>query len=376
METGKKNQEKENKEGDDKDKRTEKEEKADLKKGMKLGAAVVNNEQLNQDQIKVELNKLELKYRLDDLGAKLLQETAEWHTFMLKGRLSGQNKSEEIKRKPTKAENEEDVSEEDRKKHKMIADAVEQKLQSINPSGNNPSFEEFYNILKIEANQLIKVYQPQLRKGIKLTVDLINDVKKDKQDGDIDIHIKIAPNTEERNINREVGHIIPLNEEVEKLKVSDEEIQAQLEAIANLENAKEFVFRGDDEYTGGGIGIPINSVEAQNADIQKPSTHVQDKENDETSIFSSFSLRRSIDRGTKGPIFFAKKIYKVTWQALEELVITGQVKIYTPEMVAAILRKGKKKERRQAENVKAAMEKHMEVLIEGHIPEEYLLKSN
>ena len=56
---------------------------------MKLGAAVVNNEQLNQDQIKVELNKLELKYRLDDLGSKLLQETSEWHIFILKGRLSG-----------------------------------------------------------------------------------------------------------------------------------------------------------------------------------------------------------------------------------------------------------------------------------------------
>lgn len=46
---------------------------------------------------------------LGDWGTKLLQETAEWHVFMLNARLDGKNKIEEIKRKPTKAENEEQV---------------------------------------------------------------------------------------------------------------------------------------------------------------------------------------------------------------------------------------------------------------------------
>jgi hypothetical protein len=48
---------------------------------------------------------------------------------------------------------------------------------------------------------LQKKYQPQLRDGIKITVDLVNSVDKDKQDGDVDIDVKIAPNTLYARIN-------------------------------------------------------------------------------------------------------------------------------------------------------------------------------
>jgi hypothetical protein len=42
---------------------------------------------------------------------------------------------------------------------------------------------------------LQKKYQPQLRKGIKIAVDLVNSVKQDEKDGDVDIKVRIAPNT-------------------------------------------------------------------------------------------------------------------------------------------------------------------------------------
>ncbi|BDS15386.1 phage tail protein [Aureispira anguillae] len=193
------NAKKKKKEGEDK--RTDQQKQADLNKGMKRGAAIVNNEELTQQQIKVELNKLELKYRLDDLGADLLQETEDWHLFMLEARLDGKKRSEQIKRKPTKAENEEQVSAEDRKKHEKIAAVVEQKLKAIAGSDDVASFEELYTALKTEAKQLVKTYQPQLRKGIKISIDLINAVEKDKKDGDVDILVHIYPNEYKKNIN-------------------------------------------------------------------------------------------------------------------------------------------------------------------------------
>jgi len=172
---------------------------------MKLGATVVNNEQLNQDQIKVKLNKLELKYRLDGLPEK----------------------HKEIKRKPTKAENEEQVSEEDRKLHERIAAEVKAKLEAKGKSTEGvETFEEFYGLLQSEAMMLQKKYQPQLRKGIKIAVDLVNSVQQDKKDEDVDIKIKIAPNTFEiiseiifeGNPNKEsqVESISEINNDTEK----------------------------------------------------------------------------------------------------------------------------------------------------------------
>ncbi|MGH1337289.1 MAG: hypothetical protein ACRBFS_14290, partial [Aureispira sp.] len=81
------------------------------KKGLRLGAAVVKNEQLTKEQINVELKKIERREKLKDLEASLTQETEQWHTFMLKSKAGSTKKQETIKRKPTKATNEEEVSE-------------------------------------------------------------------------------------------------------------------------------------------------------------------------------------------------------------------------------------------------------------------------
>ena len=39
-----------------------------------------------------------------------------------------------------------------------------------------------------------KRYEPQLRKGIKIAIDLVNAVQQDKKDGDVDVKVRIAPN--------------------------------------------------------------------------------------------------------------------------------------------------------------------------------------
>lgn len=55
--------------------------------------------------------------------------------------------------------------------------------------------------------------------------------------------------------------------------------------------------------------------------------------------------------------------------ALQQLETEGKIRIYTPEQVAEMIRQNPKiKISKQANNVKAAMEKNGEILIEGQIP--------
>ena len=109
--------------------------------------------------------------------------------------------TKKIKRKPTKTETEEEVSEADRKKHKKIAAEVKAQLQAKGKSAEGvESFEAFYKLIQQEAGRLRKRYEPQLRKGIKIAIDLVNSVQQDKKDGDVDVKVRIAPNdtTEEK----------------------------------------------------------------------------------------------------------------------------------------------------------------------------------
>ncbi|MFK7798744.1 MAG: hypothetical protein AB8E82_14940 [Aureispira sp.] len=111
-----------------------------------------------------------------------------------------------IKRKPTKATNEEEVSEADRQLHQKIAAQVKAKLEAKGKSTEGvETFEEFYGILKTEATVLQREFQPQLRNGIKIAIDLVNKVQQDKKDGDVDIRVRIAPNTEEKLLSFDFG---------------------------------------------------------------------------------------------------------------------------------------------------------------------------
>jgi hypothetical protein len=180
---------------EDKDKRTDKQQKVAFDKGMQKGAAVVNNENLSNQAIKIELNQLELKYKLKELDAKLITEKEDLQTWMLSGKLDTHKGTKSIERKPTKAESEEDVSEEDRKLHVRIAAEVKAQLEAKGKSTEGvETFEEFYGLLQSEAVMLQKKYQPALRDGIKIAVDLVNSVKEDAKDGDVDVRVEIAPN--------------------------------------------------------------------------------------------------------------------------------------------------------------------------------------
>ena len=118
-------------------------------KGMQKGAAVVNDENLTNQEIKVGLNKLELQYQLKELDAKLAAEKENLQTWILSGKLAEYKRTKKIERKPTKAETEEEVSEADRKLHERIAAKVKAELEAKGQSTENvETFEAFYEEVK------------------------------------------------------------------------------------------------------------------------------------------------------------------------------------------------------------------------------------
>jgi hypothetical protein len=143
-----------------------------------------------------------------------------------------------------------------------------------------------------------------------------------------------------------------------------------------LSPAPSFLFRADDDYkTGDPVGFELHSQNSLQADIQNPLDHILDKEGGDTSIYVSFSTAIKISGGG-GSIRFTNKnkIYKVAWQILEQLEAEGIIRMYTPAQVAEIIRQNsKKKICKQANNVRAAMEKNGEILVEGQIPGEFIV---
>lgn len=132
-----------------------------------------------------------------------------------------------------------------------------------------------------------------------------------------------------------------------------------------------YLFRADDNYKiGNPVGFELDSEEAIAAEIQNPWVHVLDKESIQTSRYISFSTAIAIKGGGGSQKFTKKnKIFQVSWEALQQLETDGKIRIYTPEDVAEIIRESsKKKIRKKANDVKAAMEKNGEILIEGQIP--------
>jgi hypothetical protein len=94
---------------------------------------------------------------------------------MLKARLDGVgNKEEQIRRRPTRADNEGDVNEADRALHQRIAAEVKRRLEAKGQSTEGvETFEAFYELLRAEAGRLQREFQPQLREGINIAVELV-----------------------------------------------------------------------------------------------------------------------------------------------------------------------------------------------------------
>jgi hypothetical protein len=86
--------------------------------------------------------------------------------------------------------------------HQRIGAEVKAQLEAKGKSTEGvETFEEFYGLLQSEAVMLQKKYQPQLRDGIKIAVDLVNSVKEDAKDGDVDVRVNIAPNNTEELVS-------------------------------------------------------------------------------------------------------------------------------------------------------------------------------
>ena len=136
------------------------------------------------------------------------------------------NFTQQVVRKPSKATNEEEVSEADRAKHEAMAKEIEAKLQAIQAKPGE-AFADFYARIKAEGAKLQTQYQPQLREGIVLTIELINSVKEDEKDGDVDVKVRIAPNATE-----EITSVKFLTDESSQ-KEGDKEVISEINNIVN-----------------------------------------------------------------------------------------------------------------------------------------------
>jgi hypothetical protein len=147
------------------DKRTEKEQKADFDKGMKSGVEVVKTEGKTSEELAAEVKAKKQKYKLDELRAKMLSETEDMQSWTLTGELGVHKKTEKIERPKTAAENEEQVSEEDRALHEKLAAEIVSKLLDSGEDGeqDTDNFADFYGFLAKKAVELAKAYQPKLR---------------------------------------------------------------------------------------------------------------------------------------------------------------------------------------------------------------------
>ena len=135
-----------------------------------------------------------------------------------------------------------------------------------------------------------------------------------------------------------------------------------------------YVFRGDDNYRGGSVGLLLGA-EADAADIQDFAEHVLRKQSQRTSRYTSFTTETKIARKfTSSPD--NRYVRKAELLALGKLEERGIIKIWNAEQVHAALSQGPKKLAKQAVDVRAVMRKNREILIEGQIPEGVLQPTN
>lgn len=180
--------------------------KADFGKAMAEGEIALNAKDKTEQELKSSVDFIEQKYKMDKLSATVERqeekgeksEEQATEIWTLSGELGENTDSKQIKRPVSKAENEDEVSDEDREKHKQIANEIEDKLTSTETEGEE-NFEDFYTRISSLVKELAVEYQKQLREGINLTIELLNSIKQDEKDGDVDIEINIIPNETRRS---------------------------------------------------------------------------------------------------------------------------------------------------------------------------------
>jgi hypothetical protein len=141
--------------------------------------------------------------------------------------------------------------------------------------------------------------------------------------------------------------------------------------VPSAADSKKYVFRGDDQYRGGAVGRAFGP-DADSADIQSFTDHVFRKESNVTSRFTSFTTEMKIARKFTGAID-DRRVAKAELTKLRELEFQGIIRIWDSDQIFEAVKDGPRKVARQAGDLRAAMIRNSEILIEGQIPAGILL---
>lgn len=137
---------------------------------------------------------------------------------------------------------------------------------------------------------------------------------------------------------------------------------------------RHYLFRGDDAYRDGPIGLVLGE-EADGADIQDFAEHVLRKETRRTSRYVSFSEEIKIARRFTSAED-DRHVRKVALDRLRELEAQGVIGVWDPDRVFAALKEGPQKLARKAQDVRNAMRRNREILIEGQVPAEIVAQAD
>jgi hypothetical protein len=152
---------------------------------------------------------------------------------------------------------------------------------------------------------------------------------------------------------------------------------ADPEAPAGAEDAakgRSYLFRGDDDYRGGPVGRAFGT-EADAADIQNVAHHVLRKQPNHTSRYVSFTEEVKVARRFTSASD-NRYVSRAEMSDLRELESQGVIRIWDPDRVEPALRESPGKIARQAADVRSAMKRNSEILIEGQIPAGILKPTN
>jgi hypothetical protein len=130
-----------------------------------------------------------------------------------------------------------------------------------------------------------------------------------------------------------------------------------------------YLFRGDEYYAGGSVGIPLDSSQSPVADIQTPADHVLRKRAGKSSIFTSFTKKMDVAERFAGE---RKLIMKVAVAILRQLESEGSIRLWAPDDARQWLREAGKKSAKHASATRDAMRRNAEILVEGQIPAEVI----
>ncbi|MEH2354725.1 eCIS core domain-containing protein [Nostoc sp.] len=134
---------------------------------------------------------------------KPMEKAVDWvidkgaKAFKKIGSKLGFGKNKKKGNKDEKVKQDEVISPAEKKKHEAIANQIYQELKP--DEQNSEGFNEYFKSKQKQAKKLQKIYSRQIRKGIKLTIDLKKSLQKEQQTSEVKLQILIKPNTTEKD---------------------------------------------------------------------------------------------------------------------------------------------------------------------------------